>query len=549
VKKHLSFLIVVLLGILTQQDAAQSQVREQWAERIFGTQHNEDDSPVGVQSDSAGNVYIVGVTYNRHTGADYTIVKYTPEGTLIWSRYYDHNNGEEIPSDFILDNQSNLYITGCGSGDFLTIKYDSLGNLLWEARYNGGYSNAIVQDPQGNIYVTGYSGTLISDYVTIKYNSLGVQQWVVAYSGPGVNSNDRAVDIGIDAQGNIFVTGNSTHGYDAGHYVTVMYDTQGVRQWVAQFAGPSDESFPPCGLALDAQGNIYVAGNRSGNGSWANDYIVIKYNPAGVQQWYARYDCPEPVSDERAEGLAVDADGNVVVTGTVFLPQGSNAPCQYLTVKYNSSGILQWTGRDNPNWPGANYAFGLALDNNRNVYITGLTWYSTYEECYTIKYDPQGHHIWTASHQVDSLESFGGTEGDVISADQAGNIYVGGRIRLGGGVIDDDIHVIKYQQLPVESMIEASQTIPVQPNQIGLSASPNPFNPTTAISYQLSAVSFVNLSVYDISGRKVAELVNGMRDAGSHSVTFDGSGLASGIYLYRLTAGDFSAVQKLVLLK
>ncbi len=66
--------------------------------------------------------------------------------------------------------------------------------------------------------------------------------------------------------------------------------------------------------------------------------------------------------------------------------------------------------------------------------------------------------------------------------------------------------------------------------------SPNPFNPTTAISYQLSALSFVNLEVYDVNGRKVAELVNGWRDAGAHEVTFDASGLASGIYLYRLEA-------------
>jgi hypothetical protein len=59
----------------------------------------------------------------------------------------------------------------------------------------------------------------------------------------------------------------------------------------------------------------------------------------------------------------------------------------------------------------------------------------------------------------------------------------------------------------------------------------------------------VNLTVYDISGRKVAELVNGMRDAGSHEVTFDGSKLASGVYLYKLTAGNYTATQKMVLMK
>jgi hypothetical protein len=78
---------------------------------------------------------------------------------------------------------------------------------------------------------------------------------------------------------------------------------------------------------------------------------------------------------------------------------------------------------------------------------------------------------------------------------------------------------------------------------------PNPFNPTTAISYQLSANSYANLSVYDLAGRMVAELVNGWREAGIHEVTFDGAKLPSGIYVYRLTAGSFDATGKMVLMK
>jgi subtilisin family serine protease len=79
--------------------------------------------------------------------------------------------------------------------------------------------------------------------------------------------------------------------------------------------------------------------------------------------------------------------------------------------------------------------------------------------------------------------------------------------------------------------------------------SPNPFNPITAISYQLSADSHVSLRIYNTAGRLVTELVNGRREAGVHEETFDGSNLASGVYLYRLHAGDFAAVQKLILLK
>jgi len=78
---------------------------------------------------------------------------------------------------------------------------------------------------------------------------------------------------------------------------------------------------------------------------------------------------------------------------------------------------------------------------------------------------------------------------------------------------------------------------------------PNPFNPATAISYQLSANSLVHLRIYDTAGRLVATLINGWREAGSHQVTWDASGLPSGLYFCRMEAGEFSAVQKLILLK
>jgi hypothetical protein len=78
---------------------------------------------------------------------------------------------------------------------------------------------------------------------------------------------------------------------------------------------------------------------------------------------------------------------------------------------------------------------------------------------------------------------------------------------------------------------------------------PNPFNPATMLSYTLPVASRVKLSVYDISGRLVADLANGWREAGSHAVTFDGSGLVSGVYLYRIEAGDYTAVAKMVLIK
>jgi len=82
-----------------------------------------------------------------------------------------------------------------------------------------------------------------------------------------------------------------------------------------------------------------------------------------------------------------------------------------------------------------------------------------------------------------------------------------------------------------------------------LQAYPNPFNPLAAISYQLPAKNFVSLRVHDTTGRLISELVNGWQTAGTHRATFDGSVLPSGIYIYRLTAGEFSASGKMVLLK
>ncbi len=78
---------------------------------------------------------------------------------------------------------------------------------------------------------------------------------------------------------------------------------------------------------------------------------------------------------------------------------------------------------------------------------------------------------------------------------------------------------------------------------------PNPFNPTTTINYQLPTNGLVTLKVYDILGREVATLVNEKQNRGNYSVTFNASRLASGVYFYRLAAGSFVSVKKLMLVK
>jgi hypothetical protein len=100
------------------------------------------------------------------------------------------------------------------------------------------------------------------------------------------------------------------------------------------------------------------------------------------------------------------------------------------------------------------------------------------------------------------------------------------------------------------TMIDRGDAVNTTPSEATLiRVHPNPFNPLTTISYQLLTSSRLTLAVYDVSGRKVVDLVNGWRDAGMHAVTFDGSNLASGIYIARLSSGELVSTQKLLLIK
>ena len=104
---------------------------------------------------------------------------------------------------------------------------------------------------------------------------------------------------------------------------------------------------------------------------------------------------------------------------------------------------------------------------------------------------------------------------------------------------------------PLSEMITSLEnTSMALPNQFALNQNyPNPFNPTTTIQYSIPQRSSVKLKVYDLLGNEIAELVNEEKDRGVYSVSFDASGLASGIYLYKIQAGSFVETKKMVLLK
>jgi len=80
-------------------------------------------------------------------------------------------------------------------------------------------------------------------------------------------------------------------------------------------------------------------------------------------------------------------------------------------------------------------------------------------------------------------------------------------------------------------------------------AYPNPFNPVTSFNYTMPEDGMVNVAVYDINGRQVAELADGYMSAGTHPVTWDANDLSSGVYMIHMISGDFSTMQKVMLIK
>jgi hypothetical protein len=115
----------------------------------------------------------------------------------------------------------------------------------------------------------------------------------------------------------------------------------------------------------------------------------------------------------------------------------------------------------------------------------------------------------------------------------------------------DDVQIVAVEEVPAGVDDGDGQTVS---RLTLLPASPNPFNPSTTISFALPAAGVVDLSVYDVSGRRVTTLASGLRAAGPHTETWDGkdaSGreVGSGVYFVRLTAAGETATRKMVLMK
>ena len=349
----------------------------QWVARYNGPAKG-DDIGYGLAVDANGNVYVAGASINASGNDDAVTLKYNSAGVLQWAKRYDGVGlGDDVAFDLQLDHAGNVHIGGYTQinnteFDLLTIKYDPAGTQQWSASFHGfGSDNATIYelavDAAQNVYVAGYSSgaTGSLDYTTIKYNSTGAEQWAAFYNSPA-DSTDFATGLAVDHLGNSYVTGASINANGNFDYVTLKYDSLGVRQWTARHDSKSQDNDQAFDIALDAWGNAHVTGGSVRTGAGV-DFATIKYNNAGQKQWVAVYGGAAN-GDDVAQRVLVDLAGNVYVAG---YSMSASSLFDYLIVGYDSSATQQWSVRHNGGGNSDDYANDIALDHLRNIYVTG----------------------------------------------------------------------------------------------------------------------------------------------------------------------------------
>ncbi|MBM2846845.1 MAG: 5'-Nucleotidase domain protein [Bacteroidetes bacterium] len=328
----------------------------------------------------------------------------------------------------------------------------------------------------------------------------------------------------ITAQGTNVVIVSAGSGGD----VILLTSSDGGGTWIEQIVYDIDETLNTpeevpdgsCSAIYDLSGEVHVVW---GNWYSAGDGILYYSVDAGIRHWSSTTGVQEialPTQDTSivvpaggrdgnyASGadIAIDADNNLYVTYSSFISERdvNNNSYEHIFALGSSDGGATWMNS------------------------TDVTPGSSFDAAFPSLADRVGQNL----HIVYNCDPFAGTAilGDHLEIDVA----------------------IMYLQVERTSVITSATTVQDKPEELPqvfeLSQNyPNPFNPETTIEYQLPVSARVSLIVSDILGREVATLVDREERAGRKSVSFNGSGLSSGTYFYRLRAGDFVQTRKLIL--
>jgi hypothetical protein len=517
----------------------------------------------GQQTTDGG--YVLAGQIGDYPAADAWLVKANGVGTQLWSQSYTYSSHDHAES--VCQTADGGYIlTGNHDGglyNIWTVKTDPNGDMIWNHEYPESGNNTGF-----DVLQTGDGGYLMLCTIhveswnynprirLIKTDAAGVTQWSHDYGGSNW-ANGRSVQLTTD--GGYIFTGwtGSPGGIDDVWLVKI--DASGQVQWDRTFGGSNnDEGY---NVQLTQDGGYVIAGYTVPPGSTHSDMWIIKTDSSGDMEWDLTYGGS---NDE--EGRCVDqtSDGGFIVGG--------------YTNSFGAGGYDAYLVRLAPEQPppdmsltlvpfvyplqipasGGSFDFYCFVTNNETDTIMADLW--------TKVILPNGSSLGPLMGPAQVLLN-PGTTGWYRSQNVPGHAPAGSYTYMGNlGVYPNSIWASDSFQFvkaaggdrsgigdwsnwgeTFDSPLPAAASHPTYPYLH--EPVPNPFNPTTAVRFQLSVDNHVDLKVFNISGRTVATLVDGWREAGMHEVTFDGSGLPSGIYIYRLETGDFTASGKMVLMK
>ena len=543
-------LMAILAPLVTIPLTAMSQVDTAWIRYYDGPAHSIDIARA-IAIDAADNIYVTGESMDAAGHYDFATVAYTPNGDTLWARRFNGAADNDDRAEAVeVDKSGSVYVAGNSitdinfGNDFTVVKYSPVGDILWSTIYNGfgGYSAemfaGMALDSFGNVLVTGYSNNSqqndpLDDFALVKYSPAGV---ALDTARDGAQEFSPTA-LACDNAGNAYVTGAAI--YSGGQYFVSSAFDAGFHGTGAlwHFSTPHSVNAGRA-IAVDTSSNFYAAGRVYENGTAY--FTVIKYAPNGTEQWATHCNGPEGTSGE-PYALAVDGQGRVFATGRNWR---GTLDQHIFTAAYAPNGDTLWTAYYDDD-TGDETALGLVLDHAGSVIVVGYDCANKYNtDLVALAYGMDGKRKWVYTYNGESNSH---DYGFAVAVDHKGNVYVAGQVtRPGSG---QDFVVIKL--VPSTSPVhdegaQMSHGFALEQNY------PNPFNPATTIQYNIGGVvasTNVRLVVYDILGREVAVLVDETKAPGSYTVSFDGSHLVSGVYFYRLLAGSFAETRKLVLLK
>lgn len=571
--KVLTAVFLVMFTVIFA-NTSYSQLSSDWVSRY--NSFDGDDKAQAMAADKEGNIYVTGYSEGKGTGKDILTIKYSGDGKDVWSSRFNGSDAisglDDVANAIAIDEKGNVYVTGSSfSGrirrDFCTIKYNENGEIVWVSYFSGigriedsdEEATSIAIGDGGSVYVAGYSGGTGAGYdlYAVKYSLSGEQLWASKYSEFS-NVEEKPVFIKAHESGFAYVAG-TVERMNGKDYFIAKVSKSGDQEWdqwyngVGGNAAISDDEVSA--LALDEEGNAYITGFSYGVGT-GKDFCTVKYGYDGTEQWVSRADNGQSLknirNEDEAKALLIDLSGNVFVTGVSTSSLGGS---DFLTEKINAKGEREWMKKYNSD----DFLYtedggeALALDKKGNIYVTGyINGFPPLLDCgnergidfCTIKYSQSGVQKWTEEYNGPGPLGSNNDIAKAIYVDAKGRIFV-----MGESVGDEtklDYCLIRYSEfLPFGESVKADnkETFRLNDNF------PNPFNPTTKISFNIPVVSNVRLAIYDVSGREVALLVNNVLNTGSHQYEWNAAQFSSGTYFYKIQADGFVQTKKMLLIK